>query len=86
MDEETRPDNLQTLMRALGRIPVSTAKRKRDFSVMNLIATDLRSSLTNQNISHLMMIHITGLPLEYLNPAEYARRWVQHHRSVDDTK
>lgn len=54
---------------------------------MYIICTDIRSRLTIQNISNLMMININGIngpPLSIWNPEDYVKSWILHHRTADD--
>jgi hypothetical protein len=80
------PENLNELRRAIKTIPCSTAECERGFSVMNLIATDTRSSLTTKHISNLMFLNINGPPIETFNPTSYTKTWIAKHRSADDTR
>ena len=85
-DGECNPENLKPLQVAVKTLPCSTAECERDFSLMNLICTDLRTSLTTKNIANLMFLFIYGPPLENWQPEEYVKTWLQKHRSAVDTR
>lgn len=61
VDEDKNPqDVFPELNHCIKTFPCSTSECERGFSVLNLICTDLRSTLTMTNISNLMMINING--------------------------
>ena len=86
VDGENDPEDLRPLQIAISTIPFSSAQCERDFSLMNIICTDLRSNLLVSNISHLMMISINGPPLNRWQPRDYVKKWLLQHRSASDTK
>jgi hypothetical protein len=86
VDGECNPENLKPLQVAVKTLPCSTAECERDFSLMNLICTDLRTSLTTKNIANLMFLNINGPPLENWQPEEYVKTWLLKHRSAVDTR
>ncbi|KAL4121027.1 hypothetical protein QTP88_013612 [Uroleucon formosanum] len=74
IDEETNEiEELNEINNLIKTIPCSTAECERGFSLMNIICTDIRSRLTIQNISNLMMININGPPLSIWNPEDYVK-------------
>lgn len=66
--------------------PCSTAKCERGFSLLNIICNDLRTRLTIEHISQLMLIKINGPPLHLWKPEIYVKSWLVRHRSADDTR
>lgn len=85
-DRNTIPPGLKKLYLCLKTLPCSTAECERGFSLMNIIATELRSVLLIKNISSLMFIHLNGPPLKLWSPAGYVRSWIVSHRSATDTQ
>lgn len=86
VDGERESENLHSLVTAVNTFPCSTAECERDFSLMNNISTDLRSSLTVANISNLMFISANGPPLDQLDLKPYVKSWLRTHRSAVDTR
>ena len=77
--------NLTTLLQDLEVFPISTAACERGFSEMNLQHTEIRNRLDTENVSHLLMISLNGLPLEHWNPTKYVLTWFkQGHRGALD--
>lgn len=87
IDEDKYPqDVFPELNNCIKTFPCSTAECERGFSVLNLICTDLRSTLSITNISNLMLININGPPLKLWSPESYVKSWLVQHRSADDTR
>lgn len=82
----SHPANLQQLMKAVKTLPCSTAECERSFSLMNVIVTKLRSSLTIQNVASLMFVCMNGPPIGKFQPEKYVKTWLQNHRTADDTR
>ncbi|XP_014353043.1 E3 SUMO-protein ligase KIAA1586-like [Latimeria chalumnae] len=82
VEGESEPENLKPLLVAIKTIPCSTAECERDFSLMNIIVTDLRATLSTNNISNLMFVNINGPPLELWNPKEYVKSWLMKPQSA----
>jgi hypothetical protein len=77
---------LKTLMNCVSTIPCSTAECERAFSAMNVIATDIRSTLLIKHVSSLMFIKVHGPPLVDWKPSKYVRSWLLKHRTATDTR
>jgi len=77
---------LKPLVDAIKTIPCSTSECERGFSAVNLIMTDLRSTLTIQHVSALLFIKLYGPPLSKWKPQVYVRSWLAQHRSTTDTR
>jgi hypothetical protein len=87
IDENKYPQNVfPELNNCIKTFPCSTAECERGFSVLNLICTDLRSTLSINNISNLMLIIINGAPLKLWGPESYVKSWLVQHRSDTRTK
>jgi hypothetical protein len=71
---------LKVLLNAVGTLPVSTAECERGFSKMNIICTALRSALTVQHISCLMLVSLDGPPLMQWDPLPYVKSWLAKGR------
>ena len=67
-------------------IPISSAAAERGFSVMNLVCTDLRSSIKISNVAAQMFISINGPPTHLWNPERALRKWLTRHRSALDNQ
>ena len=52
---------------------------------MNLITTDLRSTLTIKHVAALLFIKLHGPPLSKWKPQVYVSCWLAQHRSTTDT-
>ena len=74
------PDNLKPLINSVNTIPVSTAECERGFSAMNVILSDLRSSLLLQHVSALLFVKLHGPPLQLWQPDRYVESWLTKHR------
>ena len=61
------PAGLVPLINVLKIIPISTAEDERGFFAMNIVSTDLRNSLTIENISAILYIKINGPPIVKFN-------------------
>lgn len=66
-------------------IPVSTAECERGFHSMNLLMTDLRTSLLVDTLSSLLFIYCVGPPVHLFKPASYVSTWFAQgrHSSTD---
>jgi hAT family C-terminal dimerisation region len=80
------PDNLKPLINSVNTIPVSTADCERGFSAMNVILSDLRSSLLLQHVSALLFVKLHGPPLQLWQPDCYVESWLTKHRLATDTR
>ena len=78
-------ENLTKLMCAVNTLPVSTAECERGFSRMNLICTPLRSALTVEHLSSLLLLSIVGPPLHTWKPEPYVNSWLAmgRHAATD---
>lgn len=86
-EDKNPQDVFPELNNCVKTFPCSTAECERGFSVLHLICTDLRSTLSMTNISNLMLININGPPLHLWNPESYVKSWlVNQHKSADDTR
>jgi len=85
VDGESDPESLKPLRRAVDTIPCSSAQCERDFSLMNLICSETRSTLLVSNIANLMIINANGPPLPLWKPTQYVESWLLRHRSADAT-
>ena len=86
IDNESKPADIQGLVTCIKTIPCSSAEFERDFSVMNVIVSDLRSSLTVENTASLMFVNINGPPLACWQPEKYVKSWLICHRLSTDTR
>ena len=77
---------LKPLVDAIKTIPCSTSECERGFSAMNLIMTDLRSTLVTEHVSALLFIKLHGPPLSKWKPQTYVRSWLVKHRSTTDSR
>ena len=59
---------------------------ERGFSLMNVILTKLRTSLTIEHLSSLMFVNMNGPPIAKFEPRKYVRSWLTNHRTADDTR
>lgn len=83
--ENCKPEDLKALDVCIQTIPCSSVEAERGFSAMNLIVSELRNSLTVENVSSLLMVKINGPPLQFWNPEKYIKTWLLKHRSATDT-
>ena len=67
-------------------IPCSTSECERGFSAVNLIMTDLHSTLTIKHVAALLFIQLHGPPLSKWKPQVYVSSWLVQHRSTTDTR
>ena len=86
VEGEENPSDFQELMCSINTIPCSSAECERDFSLMNNIATDIRSVLTVQHIADEMYICTNGPPAALWQPDSYVTSWLKTHRSADDVQ
>jgi len=73
------PAGLVPLINVLKIIPISTAEDERVFSAMNVVSTNLRSSLTIENISVILFIKINETPIAKFNSEKYVNNWLREH-------
>jgi len=66
-------------------IPISTAEDERGFSAMNIVSTDLRNSLTIENISAIIFIKINGPPIAKFNSEKYVKNWLRDHNHAESS-
>ena len=78
--------NLKPLVMAVNTLPCSTAECERGFSCMNLIMSDLRSTLLVDHVSALMFISIHGPPVSKWQPQAYVRSWLVRHGDATDIR
>ena len=71
-DRTAFPAKLTKLKKCLMTLPCSTAECERGFSLMNIVSTDLRSTLLVSNMSSLMFINLNGPPLHLWRPYVYS--------------
>lgn len=86
VEGEENPSDFQELMCSINTIPCSSAECERDFSLMNNIATDIRSVLTVQHIADEMYICTNGPPAALWQPDSYITSWLKTHRPADDVQ
>jgi len=81
------PSKLKPFCQAVDSLVVSTAECERSFSVMNDIASDVRSSLGIRRISALMFAKMLGPEhCGAFHAKWYVRKWLSSGRhSADDT-
>ena len=68
------PQSVQRAKNIINTIAIRSAEAEREFSLMNLIYTDKRSSLLVKNVPNLMIINHFGLPLYLWNPTPLVKR------------
>jgi len=71
---------MSRLVASVQTLPISTAACERGFSQMNIVCSDLRSSLTVAHMSSLMFIGIVGPPIHKWNPQSYVESWLASGR------
>jgi len=71
---------LKPLVDAVKTIPCNTSECERGFSAVNLIMTDLRSTLTISHVAALLFVKLHGPPLSKWKPQAYVRSWLAKHR------
>ena len=71
---------MQCLLNAIDTVPCSTAECERGFSEMNIVCSDMRSSLTVSHISSLMFVSLVGPPFDRFQPDDYTRSWLAKGR------
>ena len=79
------PAGLVPLINVLKIIPISTAEDERGFSAMNIVSTDLRNSLTIENISAILFIKINGPPIAKFNSEKYVKNWLREHNHAESS-
>ena len=65
------PDGLKKLHTCIKTLPCSTSECERGFSLMNIISTDLRSTILVKNLSSLMFVSLVGPPVHLWQPEPY---------------
>ena len=78
------PQTIAKAKNIINTIAISSAEAERGFSKMNQIIVDNRSNLNIQNVSNLLTISLTGLPLNIWDP--FVKSWLRQHNSADDTR
>ena len=79
------PAGLVPLINLLKIIPISTAEDERGFSAMNMVSTDLRNSLTIENISAILFIKINRPPNAKFNSEKYVKNWLREHNDAESS-
>jgi len=69
---------MQRFINSVESLPVSTAECERGFSRMNIICTELRSSLSISHMSSLMFIGLVGPPVALFKPLSYVKSWLAY--------
>ena len=67
-------------------IPISSAEAERGFSIMNMISTYTRNSISTSNISHLISVSMLGKAIELWDPTPHVKSWLKNHHIADDTR
>ena len=80
------PQTIAKAKKQFIQLAISSAEAERGFSKMNKIIVDNRASLTILNISNLMTISLTGLPLDIWDHLPFVKSWLKKHNSADDTR
>ena len=70
---------MQRFINSVESLPVSTAECERGFSCMNIICTELRSSLSISHMSSLMFIGLVGPPVALFKPLSYVKSWLAYN-------
>ena len=84
---DTVPVGLKSLQTAIDTIPVTSADAERGFSTMNIICTDIRSSLAVPRLSNLIFISLVGPKLQDFCAKTYVGKWlVSGHRPSCDNQ
>lgn len=80
------PDSIRKAKDIMQTFPISSAEAERGFSLMNLIATDIRNSISTHNICYLISIVMLGQPLELWDPTPHVKTWLRNHHTADDPR
>ncbi|XP_030054238.1 E3 SUMO-protein ligase KIAA1586 isoform X2 [Microcaecilia unicolor] len=81
------PPSIQKARKIASTIAVSSAEAERGFSLMNVICTRVRNSLTVNHISHLMSINLLGKELADWDATPFVKSWMNSkHRLATDTR
>jgi len=84
---DTVPFGLKSLQTAINTIPVTSADAERGFSTMNIICTDMRSSLAVPRLSNLIFISLVGPKQQDFCAKTYVDKWlVSRHRPSCDNQ
>ena len=67
------------LCRLIMTVPVSAASAERTFSALRRVKTDLRSTMSQPRLSHLMLLHIHQARAFELKPDEILRDFINRH-------
>ena len=62
-------------------VPVSTASAERSFSALRRLKTYLRSSMSQEKLNHVMVMHCHKDKTDSLNMVSVARDFVSKHDS-----
>lgn len=81
------PNSILRAKKIASTISISSSEAERGFSLMNLIASKLRTSLTVEHISNLMTINLLGKPIANFDAIPFITSWMnQNHRLATDTR
>ena len=80
IDNKSKHADIQCLLTCIKTIPCSSVECERDFSVMNVIVSDLRPSLTVENTTSLTFVNINGPPLACRQPENCVKSLLMCHR------
>jgi hypothetical protein len=76
---------LNTLLKVLEVLPISSAECEHGFSQMNLYHTSSRNRLLTETVGDLMMVGVNGPPITHWNATKYVVSWLQSgkHGALD---
>lgn len=80
------PPDLKPILTCIRSIPCSSSECERGFSLMNLIVTNLRTSLLITNIANLMFLNVNGPPLSRFDATSFVKTWKLQHRLAGDVQ
>ncbi|XP_047413633.1 E3 SUMO-protein ligase KIAA1586 homolog isoform X2 [Sciurus carolinensis] len=81
------PTTIQKAKKIVSTIAVNNAEAERGFSLMNIICTRVRNSLTVDHISDLMTINLLGKELADWDATPFVKSWSNfNHRLAADTR
>ncbi|XP_061476359.1 E3 SUMO-protein ligase KIAA1586 homolog isoform X3 [Rhineura floridana] len=81
------PATIQKAKKIVSTIAISSAEAERGFSLMNIICTRVRNSLTVDHISDLMTINLLGKELADWDATPFVKSWLNcNHRLATDTR
>ncbi|XP_021577473.1 E3 SUMO-protein ligase KIAA1586 homolog isoform X1 [Ictidomys tridecemlineatus] len=86
-DNVSIPTTIQKAKKIVSTIAVNNAEAERGFSLMNIICTRVRNSLTIDHISDLMTINLLGKELADWDATPFVKSWSNcNHRLATDTR